>query len=225
MFDEKVLELLTARLDAECYARDKAIEKQLAEVRAVAAHAGLSHSSSVIDQEGRILEEHLSAWGWLVWNTLARIVSQLGVTWSGELPADIRAAVEANVLPLGTTFTNRLAERQKLIGINRNRTLDLTRDAALKKLSVEGEPFAEQIRQRQLRQPSAPITQVFNAPVGAVQIGTGATANVTQAIDSEAKQVLVPRKYSRAPCCKPRTARVSCPVRPDGASSLQAIGL
>ena len=191
MLDTRVLDLLATSLEADCYQRQKRVEKRIAQVQAEAGRNGLLRSSTVVLQTGHVFDEELEAWGWLAWNTLARIVLQLAVPPAPDLPTDLQTAVDTHLLPLARDFDTRLTDLQNRINIQTNRTIDEALDAMRKKLAVEAHLLVSQLATQQRLPGSSHTTQIFNAPVGAVQIGFGATAKVSQSLDAHAKGAIL----------------------------------
>ena len=128
----------------------------------------------------------------IVWQNLQKVLSQTGITPSAELSSELKQEVLKYSEAIYTEASDKFQYIAGLVGIPTGYSMPEARERALAKVTAEIDLFSLSLTRRAEAQnsQSAPIVN-FYSPVGTVQTGPNATANVVQNINPVDKEVLL----------------------------------
>jgi hypothetical protein len=194
MFDPKFVELTDGLIQSQFSERRQSLAGELRAIGEELNSRGMFHSSDHVRRVVEICRHEIETRGWIVYNAHARVLSQLAIEPYPELSRDLKGRL-SYFLPLGDDYAQAPKELATRLGLQSRPEIGVgeTREHVLSKIGVEIDLFAETVGRRKQQgadQTDGKSVYNFYSGVGAVQTGTGSTANVVQHIGSQEKQAL-----------------------------------
>mgnify|MGYP001572399059 CR=1 FL=1 len=194
MLDSTVAELTDRLIQSQLAERRKQLQQELIAISRRLSANGLLRSGAHIQQVTEACRHEIETRGWIVWNAHRRVLSELAVAPYPELSRDLKSRM-AHYLPLGDDYAQPPRDLAELLGVQSHPDIRVheAHEHVLAKMGTEIDLFVETLNRRiqQLAEPT-PGNSVVNiyAPIGALQTGPGATANVVQQIGNNDKKAL-----------------------------------
>ena len=128
----------------------------------------------------------------IVWQNLSKVLSRAGVVPSETLADDLKQEVSKYANAIYTDPLYSFEHVVQRVGIGTAQSLTEARDAALAKVYAEIDLFVLGLRsQREAEESGSAPTFHFHSPVGAVQTGPNASAQVFQNISPQDREALL----------------------------------
>jgi len=146
------------------------------------AARGLGRSGAIVQRVYELCSRDVEIRTLLIWQTLVRVLSQVGVRYSDDLATDLKQEIRKYLSSILDYPNDCLQKIVQQIGIGIATSLSDVREQAFMKVDAEIDLFVlSLLRQTEAREGKTESSgQIFNfySPIGAIQTGPSATANV-----------------------------------------------
>lgn len=196
MLDPKFTELAGKLIQVEFQERRQQLSREIELVHNEMAERGIGRSGIAVARIRELCAREVGIRARIVWQMLLKVISSMGVEPSETLAQDLKAEVERYLppdLPELTQIVKRQADRVRIE--QTPSALKEARTHALNKVGVEIDLFVHSLMSRaQAREGQAasppPVIHI-HSPVGVIQTGPGATANVLQDLGTDGREALL----------------------------------
>jgi hypothetical protein len=196
MFDPKVLDLAGRIIQVQLEELLQQLSRDLELIRNEMTMRGMGRSGAIVAKIHERCAREVEIRARIVWLALQKAFLATGVQPSESLAEDLKREVEKHLSP-GLPVLNQVVTKEaELMRIPHPPSpLSDALSRALRKVGVEIDLFVQSLVSRgaAVREQGVPssTTLVFQAPVGAVQTGPGATASVVQVLAAEDREALL----------------------------------
>lgn len=195
MLDPKVIELVDRMVRVQFEERREQLQREIILVQNQATMHGAGRSGRVMVQVTDLCAHDIEIRTLIVWQTLRRVISETGIVPSEAVAQDLKDLVtsyRSAITAVPSELVNRVVTN---IGIRSEQSLDNALDKAMRKVTSEIDLFVlSLLRRAEAKDQQAGSPQpVFNiySPVGGIQTGPSATANVVQTLAPQDKEALI----------------------------------
>lgn len=192
MLDSTIIELANRMIQPQFHERSKQLAYDIGLAQSKAGLAGAGRSSALIEQIYNLCGHDIELRALIVWQNLFRVLSQTGVVPSEEFGKELKQEVlryEQEICAEPFDIFEKIVRNS---GIKTVLSLTDARDRALAKVTAEIDLFLLSLTRRaEAQKNQSPAIFNFYSPVGAVQTGPSATANVIQTINPSEKETLL----------------------------------
>lgn len=192
MLNNSILQIAEGLITTQLDERARHIRDESERIHNEMAERGVASSGGTIWRIRRLCENELQIRAQQIVEKLATVVSTANIRPYDTLNDDLKREMENYFLPEVEKLQHMVDKVARLIGGigNQDTSLEEARERALKKAWAQIDLFVLGFTQaEEVRQPTQRVT-VYGS-VGVVQVGTGATAHVTQTIPIDDGQRLV----------------------------------
>lgn len=198
MIDEKTQGIARRLLDAQLRLRDQALESDAGNIKERMSVRGALMSGMTVSQISQLACQEFRTRTHVAWDTLLRVLSEVGVTPAEELRLDLVVWIERfieDTFQILATFLNHATSN---IGFGAGVGPLQDEATALKsEFEAKADLLIASLTQRATSSPTAAVMHFYGA-VGTVQTGAGASATVTQHI-SQADMAMLKVALDRIP--------------------------
>ncbi len=196
MLDPKFTELADRLIQVEFQERRQHLSREIEYVYNEMADRGIGRSGIAVARIRELCVREVGIRASIVWQMLVKVISSTGVGPSETLAQDLKAEIERYLPPDLPELTQIVRQHADRVRIEQTpSTLNEVRTHALNKVGVEIDLFVHSLMsQAQARegQPASPPPVIhIHSPVGVIQTGPGATANVLQDLGTEGREELL----------------------------------
>jgi len=183
MLDNKVSDLVDRMTRVQFNERQGQLQHDIALAQSQMAARGLGRSGAIVQRVYELCSRDVEIRTLLIWQTLVRVLSQVGVRYSDDLAADLKQEIRKYLSSILEHPNDCLQKIVQQIGIGMaTPLLSDAREQAFMKVDAEIDLFVlSLLRQTEARERKTESSgQIFNfySPIGAIQTGPSATANV-----------------------------------------------
>ena len=192
MLDPKVTDLADRMIEIQFGERDKQLERDILLIQNDAAMRGMGTSTAFVEALYDACARDVELRAHIVWNNLMKVLSRAGVVASPTLSADLKLAMSRYEQAIYAEPAERLSNNARAAGLQPRESLINAAAHAVHKVHAEIDLFVlglEQQRQADKNRPEATFN--FYSPVGAVQTGPNASAQVFQNITPQDREALL----------------------------------
>jgi len=192
MLEMKVTELAGRFIRLQFDERNKQLANEIARTQSDAAARGMGRSGAVVQLVYEHCARDMELRALIVWQNVSKVLSRSGVFLSDTLADDLKNEVAKYAEAIYLEPHNRYQDVVRNVGIGTAQPLTDARDKALAKVNAEIDLFVLGLqRQEEAKENrSAPIFH-FHSPVGAVQTGPNASAQVFQNVSTQDREALL----------------------------------
>ena len=182
MLDNKVSDLVDRMTRVQFNERQGQLQHDIALAQSQMAARGLGRSGAIVQRVYELCSRDVEIRTLLIWQTLVRVLSQVGVRYSDDLATDLKQEIRKYLSSILDYANDCLQKIVQQIGIGMATSLSDVREQAFMKVDAEIDLFVlSLLRQTEAREGKTESSgQIFNfySPIGAIQTGPSATANV-----------------------------------------------
>ena len=182
MLDNKVSDLVDRMTRVQFNERQGQLQHDIALAQSQMAARGLGRSGAIVQRVYELCSRDVEIRTLLIWQTLVRVLSQVGVRYSDDLATDLKQEIRKYLSSILDYANDCLQKIVQQIGIGIATSLSDVREQAFMKVDAEIDLFVlSLLRQTEAREGKTESSgQIFNfySPIGAIQTGPSATANV-----------------------------------------------
>lgn len=197
MIDQEIIKIAHDRIRVEIGEQNKRLCTEIDRIKAEMAARGMFRSGVTIRRVVDLCIDTVKNRVQLIWQTLFRFITTTGISYSENLSGELKEMV-AYHLPekIGDLrgYINKIVQSVCPPSPHEKYEdeLDRARNTALTKVGTEIDLFVHSLRKKIDAEKNKSTYTVFNiySPVGSIQTGDNAIANVTQNIDTEVKEQL-----------------------------------
>ncbi|MCZ6480130.1 MAG: hypothetical protein O6929_06980 [candidate division NC10 bacterium] len=196
MLDPKVIDLAGKLIQVEFQERRQQLSREIEFVHNEMAERGFGRSGVALARIRELCSREVEILARIVWQMLLRVISSIGLEPSETLAQELKAEVE-RYLPSDLPELTQIVKKQAyLVRIEQTpSTLNEARTHALNRVGVEIDLFVHSLISRAQAKEGeavfpAPVIHI-HSPVGVIQTGPGATANVLQDLGIEGRDELL----------------------------------
>lgn len=194
MIDQEILKIAYDRVRIEIGEQNKNLRTEIDRVKAEMAGRGL-RSGMTIKRISDLCIDAVKNRAQLVWQTLFRFITTTGISYSEGLSEELKGLVAQHLPEKLGDLRGYIKQGAEIAGSpdqkdRYSQELDVARRGALAKVGTEIDLFVHSLRRKMESKSEEKTSAVFNiySPVGSIQTGDNAIANVTQNIDTELKE-------------------------------------
>jgi len=189
MLDSTITELADRMIQLQFHERTKQLEHDILLAQADAAKRNMFTSSSHVDVVYDICERDVELRALIVWQNLMRVLSHAGTVPVATLADELKQAVSKYGSAICADSDDHLQAVARVAGFKPRQSLTAARDRAVRKVYAEIDLFVLGLARREQSQ-SHPSGAVYNfySPVGAVQTGPNASAEVFQNVTTQDRE-------------------------------------
>lgn len=194
MLEPILLDRLKRLTDVAFAERQNQVPLEIMAVNAEANKRGMFHSSHRLLQIHSIYAQELGIRVQIVWQSLVRVHRTLGSSVTDSLRSDLKHVIRDYATSIYRELTGLLEGAYSGTSITMGKAnLDDARDLAVDKHLAEVDVYVDSLTTAQSFSGATPVAGTYNfyGPVGAVQTGSGATANIVQTLNSEDRASLL----------------------------------
>lgn len=187
MLDSTLLDRLKGPIDVAFAERRNQVPMEVMHVNAEANKHGMFHSSRRLLEIHAIYAREVAIRVQLVWQSIVRVHRTLGSQVTDSFRSDLKDELRNYATSIHRELSGLLEETYRGSSIQMGKTtLDDARDLAIAKHLAEVDIYVDSLltAQNSSGATSLPGTYNFYGPVGAVQTGVGAVANVVQTLSN-----------------------------------------
>lgn len=188
MLDSTLLDRLKCLTDVAFTERRNQVPMEVMQINGEANKRGVFHSSMRLQQIHAVYAREVAIRAQLVWQSIVRVHQTLGSQVTDSFRSDLKDAIKDYATSIHRELSGLLEETYRGSSIQMGKaTLDDARDLAIAKHLVEVDIYVDSLLTTQNSSGATSLSGTYNfyAPVGAVQTGTGAVANVVQTLCNE----------------------------------------
>ena len=182
MLDNKVSDLVDRMTRVQFNERQGQLQHDIALAQSQMAARGLGRSGAIVQRVYELCSRDVEIRTLLIWQTLVRVLSQVGVRYLDDLARDLKQEIRKYLSSILDYPNDCLQKIVQQIGIGMATSLSDVREQAFMKVDAEIDLFVlSLLRQTEAREGKTESSgQIFNfySPIGAIQTGPSATANV-----------------------------------------------
>ena len=183
MLDNKITDLVDRMTRVQFNERQGQLQRDIALAQSQMVARGLGRSGAIVQRVYELCSRDVEIRTLLIWQTLVRVLSQVGVRYSDDLAADLKQEIRKYLSSILEHPNDCLQKIVQQIGIGMaTPLLSDAREQAFMKVDAEIDLFVlSLLRQTEAREGKTESSgQIFNfySPIGAIQTGPSATANV-----------------------------------------------
>ena len=194
MLDNKVSDLVDRMTRVQFNERQGQLQHDIALAQSQMAARGLGRSGAIVQRVYELCSRDVEIRTLLIWQTLVRVLSQVGVRYLDDLARDLKQEIRKYLSSILDYPNDCLQKIVQQIGIGMATSLSDVREQALMKVDAEIDLFVlSLLRQTEARQGKTESAgQIFNfySPIGAIQTGPSATANVVMNLSPRDREAL-----------------------------------
>ena len=192
MLDSTITELADRMIQLQFDERTKQLSYDILLAQNDAAERGLGTSSALVDNVYDICARDVELRALIVWQNLMRVLSHVGIVPSTTLADDLKQAVSSYADGIYAEPHERFHTIVRNAGFEPRQSLADARERALRKVYAEIDLFVLGLARREQSQ-SKPAGTIYNfySPVGAVQTGPNASAEVFQNITMQHREAFL----------------------------------
>lgn len=194
MLDVNIVNIARKRIMLEIEDQSIFLRDQIDRVKAEMSAKGILGSGATVRRIIDLCSQSIRNRAQLVWQTLFRFITTSGVSYSDDLSSELKNIVAAYLPESLNNFRDiieRNIPRTSVETISRlMEDLSVARAHALNTISTEIDLFVHSLKKKSQiieGDKKATIVNIYS-PVGSIQTGDNAIANVTQIIDSDLRQ-------------------------------------
>ena len=149
---------------------------------------GMFHSSRRLLQIHAVYAQEVAIRVQLVWQSIVRVHRTLGSQVTDSFRSDLKDAIKDYATSIHRELSGLLEETYRASSLQMGKaTLDGARDLAIAKHLAEVDIYVDSLLTAQNSNGATSLSGTYNfyGPVGAVQTGAGAVANVVQSLSNE----------------------------------------
>jgi len=198
MLIEEQKQIITQRANLELGEATSKFWREVEQAERMGASHGRTNSSATFQKQEDLAFEFVNKHAERVWEIAYRVLTTTGVSYSSELSGELKQLLDSllhrGAPDLSSHWGRRFGRGQMAQATEYKTRLQGRRDHALAKIGTEIELFVYSLKTKQQSAKGGPIPTEYHfySPVGAVQTGPDATANVTQnVVDPEGQRQLL----------------------------------
>ena len=195
MLDPKITQLTDRMTRVQFEERQEQLRRDIELAQNEMSAHGLGRSGALVQRVHELCAHDIEIRALIVWQNLARVLSNVGISPSETLADDLKKHVSRYLDSIYSYPYECLQRIVRLIGIGAASSLTDARDRAVTKVNAEIDLFVLSLLRRaeaKEQQPGSP-QPIFNiySPLGSIQTGPSATANVVMNLSSQDREVLI----------------------------------
>ncbi len=198
MIDQEAVRIARERVQLEIHTHMKKIGMDIQHVKNEMNARGMFQSSMTIKRITDVSINAIKDRASLVWQIYFRFLTTTGIKYSPELSTELKELVAYHFPENLGEFKGYVKNVSKLIQSNntlesQENELSLARRAALAEVGTEIDLFVHSLKKTSENENTKEGPLVFNiySPIGSIQTGNNATANIVQRLDSDIHEKLV----------------------------------
>jgi len=195
MLDPTITELARTMIQVQFEERRRQLEREVELVHNEMAARRIGRSGIALSRIHDLCAREVEIRAHIVWQVLARVLSTIGFGPSETVAQDLKAEVEAYLPPDLPELNQIIARNANLIRAGQVPPLTDARNHALRKIGAEIDLFVLSLERHVASseaQTAAPqATYQFYSPIGVLQTGAGATAQVVQILSTQDREALL----------------------------------
>jgi len=176
----------------------KWLQTEIERIKAEMAARGHVRSGAMVKRVTDLCIEAVKNRAQLVWQILFRFITTAGISYGEGLSEELKALVAVQLPKQLGDLKGHVSRIAQLAGSpslhsSFDAELDAARNAALAKVGTEIDLFVHSLRKKADVQKNNAMSTIFNvySPVGSIQIGDNAIANVSQSVDTDTKHQII----------------------------------
>ena len=188
MLDSILLDRLKSLTDVALTERRSQVPMEIMHVNDEANKRGMFHSSMRLLQIHAVYAREVAIRAQLVWQSLVRVHRTLGSQMTDSVRSDLKDAIKDYATSIHSELSGLLEETYRGSSIQMGKvTLDDARDLAIAKHLAEVDVYVDSLLTARNSSGATSLSGTYNfyGPVGAVQTGASAVANVVQTLSNE----------------------------------------
>ena len=193
MLDPSVIKIADELIRVQFKEREDQLHREIVRVQSELSAKGLGISGAVVQLVGDLCARDIELRTLIVWQNIVRVLSHAGVLESQNLSDELKQAVLRYEEDVYTVAHQSLEKTISHVGIGSPQiSLAEARDRAFAKVNAEIDLYVLSVTRRAAAQgkSSQPVFNIYS-PVGAIQTGPTATANIVQTISPKDKETLL----------------------------------
>lgn len=194
MIDPQILKITDERIKIEIEQQNQHLRDEIKRVSAEMAARGLGHSGAMIGSISKLYKQYIKNQAHLIWQTLFRFITTSGISYSESLASDLKEIVSKYLPESFPDFKNYILKSASHFGSDNiynevESDLASTRGHTLRLIGTEIDLFVYSLREKSKIKESDNKSTILNiySPVGSIQTGDNAMANIIQNIDTDLK--------------------------------------
>lgn len=196
MLDIEIINLANRQIQLDIDRQVESLKIEIGRIGADASRRGVYLSSMHFQLVEKACANAVIARGEFVWNILFRCINTVGVSYDADIEQQLKTAVNIHFPEHMNDLKHYVEEIAKKIGMLNTSSLpneiEKARLASLNKIYTEIELFLLKLKKTPSEAPyNPPQINIHNSNIGALQTGSGSTANVSQQIDTHAVQEII----------------------------------
>jgi hypothetical protein len=197
MVDQEIIRIARDRTQLEIAEQNARIKEEIERIKAEMSARGTLHSSMTLKRITDICADAVKTRGQLAWQTYFRFLTTAGISHSDILANKLKELVSYHLPEQLGDLKGYVKQNADLVGSPNlfdglAHELDKARAATLAKVGTEIDLFVHSLRKKEEMKIEGKSSTVVNiySPVGSIQTGDYATANVTQHLDADVRAAL-----------------------------------
>lgn len=182
MIDDQTLSIARRLLDGDLRLRTQALERDTRNIKERMVARGALNSGMTVGQISQLVCQEFRTRTHVAWDTLLRVLSEVGVAPANELRQDLVAWIDRFIEDQFQVLATYLNHATSNIGLGTGvGPLQEEATALKREFEAKADLLIASLKQRGASSPTAPVMH-FHGTVGAVQTGPFASATVSQHI-------------------------------------------
>ncbi len=197
MVDQEIIRIARNRTQIEISEQNARIKEEIERIKAEMSARGTLHSSMTLKRITDICADAVKTRGQLTWQTYFRFLTTAGISHSDTLANELKELVSYHLPEQLGDLKGYVKQNADLVGSPNlfdrlAHELDKARAVTLAKVGTEIDLFVHSLRKKEEMKIEGKNSTVVNiySPVGSIQTGDYATANVTQHLDADVRAAL-----------------------------------
>lgn len=194
MLDNRVIDLANRQIQLACEDQQQELANEIKSIQMDTARRGMMVSGSYIAAVQDACVRATTERGKFVWDILFRCITTVGVSYDENIEQQLKSAVDKHFPEHMSSIKHHVQEAARIgrmpdIVSKMPDDIGRARSAALRKIHSEIELFLMKLKTTPAEIPYTPSQiNIHHSTIGALQTGTGAIANISQQIDTQAIQ-------------------------------------
>lgn len=195
MVNEEIIKIANDRIRIEIGEQNNNLQREIERAKAEMNHRGVLRSSMAIKRVADLCAETIKNRAQLIWQTIFRFITTSGISYSENLSEELKGLIIHHLPKNLGDLRGHVKKIAEIAGSpnmyeRMEQELDSARNQALAKVGTEIDLFVHALKNKEAAVTNGASSTVFNiySPVGSIQTGDSAIANVTQNIDTEVKE-------------------------------------
>ena len=188
--DSEWVSAVGSRLRADFADRDRRLASKFAQVQTQAHQAGIGRSSNLLTSVFNLYSDELNSRGWLIWNTIVRVLSSISPNGNAPEEKEIHTFVKERISSEARNFSKAYEEFQARTGIPVPHSFEEVEERVWARIEFEIKLFFDNRDLGGDSQTTRGPGIFISAPFGTVQIGQTNITHVHQQFGHDDQQLL-----------------------------------